>query len=81
MINSGFTAIGLWIVVMIVTFLVLGVLAFVAGDGLINFIDSFSITLVIFVAILELILCSAYVKFKINPEIYGYTRISRTLRR
>lgn len=78
MISPGFTIIGLWIVMMIITFLVVGVFAFImSSDKTIEFSDSFSIALVIIVVLLELFLCSTYVKFKNNPDEYGYTRIEQ----
>lgn len=77
MINPVFAVIGLWIVVMFITFLVTCVTAIVMNDTTDDFIDFFGIALAIVVVILELFLCSAYVKFKINPESYGYTRIEQ----
>ena len=78
MINPVFAVIGLWIVVMFITFLVVGVNAFIMSrDKTIEFLESFSITLVMIIVLLELLLCSTYVKFKINPEEYGYTRIEQ----
>ena len=81
MINSGFTIIGLWIVVMFITFLVTVMLALLLkiGDDLIDFINSFNIALIVVIVLLEVILCSIYVKFKNNPEIYGYTKIEQQI--
>lgn len=76
MINPVFAVIGLWIVAMFITFLVTCVIAIVMNDKA-EFIEVFGIALAMVVVILELFLCSAYVKFKINPENYGYTRIEQ----
>ncbi len=77
MINPVFAVIGLWIVVMFITFLVTCLVAIAMNDKTADFIEVFGIALAIVVVILELFLCSAYVKFKNNPENYGYTKIEQ----
>ncbi len=77
MMDPVFAVIGLWIVVMFMTFFVTCVIAILMNDKTAEFIEVFGIALTIVVVILELFLCSAYVHFKINPENYGYTRIEQ----
>lgn len=77
MIDEYFTIIGVWIFALIITFLVLGLLTFLINDKTLDFPVSLNIALVIFVVLLELILCTIYIEFKNNPEQYGYTRIEQ----
>ena len=77
MIYERFEVIGMWIFVLIITFMVLGALTFVINKNLSDFPNSLAIVVVVFVVFLELILCSIHVTFKNNPEQYGYTRIEQ----
>ena len=77
MIDPVFAVIGLWIVVIFITFLVTCLLAIVMNDKTADFIEIFGIALTLVVVIFELFLCSSYVHFKINPENFGYTRIEQ----
>ena len=77
MISEGFAVIGLWVCALAITFVVIGLLAFfmACGDNAMDDSGSFIVALVIFVVLVELVLCAIYVPFKNNPEQFGYTRI------
>lgn len=77
MIDDRFAVIGLWVVAMLVTLVVVCLLAFMMSHGSMHEEDSFAIALVIFVMILELVICTVYVTLKNNPEKYGYMRIEQ----
>lgn len=79
MINSVYAIIGLWIVMMIVTFVLVCLSATSLNREWISDrdIDAFAVSLVMLVVLLELALSIAYVRFKNNPEEFGYTRIEQ----
>ena len=78
MISTGFTVIGLWIVILAISFLIIGLFAIIMHDT-----ESdetiLIVSLAIFIAIFELVFSVLYVTFKTTPEELGYTRIEREL--
>lgn len=76
---TGFTILGLWVVMIMVTFIFVSLLA-----CCFNFrwmpdhdMEALVSSLVIFVVVLEMILGLIYLRFKNNPEEFGYTRIEQ----
>ena len=76
-----FTIIGLWIVMMIVTFVLVCLYASSLNREWISDrdIEAFTVSLIMLVVLLEFALTIAYVRFKNNPEEFGYTRIEQEI--
>ena len=80
MINCIFVMIaiiGLWVVVMIATSVFVWLFAYSLNRKWVHDRDDSAlfVSLIMFVVLLELVICTLYVTFKSYPEEYGYTRI------